>query len=319
MRAQARPTGESSKPAACGGESQTASAAHRVRSASPGPKPVPVPVPSSLPNRTPGSARSRRGSHGHPGQRPGQRAAGGPPHVQRDQFSGAAAHATSAGGAGGDPQQLGVGGREDRLRYAPAAQISSYAASAVSTRVRSGCGCPSGATPPIGCPVCCRTNSGVARRAGDAEVGGQAGGVHPVRAGGEHEQRRAVRVEDERVGDLADLDAERLGRRGGGVHRVGQQPDLAGLAGAVAGVGVRRARSAPPARSGVTASAHLPNPPPVGRAPFAGWDACRRFAGAGPGYTAGRRGAGAGAGPAAASGPGGQPDARWCQGGLAGR
>ena len=62
MRAQARPTAESSKPAAAAGESQTVSAAHRVRSASPGPKPVPVPVPSSLPNRTPGRERNRRGS-----------------------------------------------------------------------------------------------------------------------------------------------------------------------------------------------------------------------------------------------------------------
>ena len=38
-----------------------------------------------------------------------------------------------------------------------------YCASAVSTSVRTGLGWPSGATPPMACPVCARTNSGVAR------------------------------------------------------------------------------------------------------------------------------------------------------------
>jgi hypothetical protein len=43
------------------------------------------------------------------------------------------------------------------------------------------------------------------------------GGVHPVGAGRQHEQRFAVGVEDQRVRDLADLDAKRgRGCRGGG-------------------------------------------------------------------------------------------------------
>ena len=79
-----------------------------------------------------------------------------------------------------------------------------------------------------------RTNSGVARLScGQAERGGELRGVDPVRARGEHQQRGAVRVEDQRVGDLADLDAEGGGRRGGGVHRLGQDPDLDRLTGAV--------------------------------------------------------------------------------------
>ena len=52
-----------------------------------------------------------------------------------------------------------------------------------------------------------------------------------MRAGGEHEQRLAVGVEDQRVGDLADLDAERRGRRDGRVHPLGQHDHLAGRAG----------------------------------------------------------------------------------------
>jgi hypothetical protein len=46
----------------------------------------------------------------------------------------------------------------------PAAQITSYFSSQVSTRVRIGAGCPTGATPPIGWPVHRRTESGSARR-----------------------------------------------------------------------------------------------------------------------------------------------------------
>jgi hypothetical protein len=59
----------------------------------------------------------------------------------------------------------------------------------------------------------------------DAEFAGYLDGVDPVCAGREHEQRRAVGVEDQRVGDLPDLDAQRRGRRGGGGHRLGEHDD----------------------------------------------------------------------------------------------
>ena len=57
-----------------------------------------------------------------------------------------------------------------------------------------------------------------------ADQRGDLARVDPVRAGGQHQQRLTVRVEHQRVGDLADLDPQRgSGRRGGG-HGVGQHP-----------------------------------------------------------------------------------------------
>lgn len=106
----------------------------------------------------------------------------------------------------------------------PAAQTRSNSPSATSTRVRTGAGCPTGGDPADDLP------GGLAhellRRPSDplrADQGRDPVGVHPVRAGGEDEQRGAVGVEDQRVRDLADLDLQRGGRRGGGGHRVGQQ------------------------------------------------------------------------------------------------
>ncbi len=81
-------------------------------------------------------------------------------------------------------------------------------------------------------PVCSRTNSAVARRSrGDTEVGGHLGRVYPVRAAGEDEDRAAAAVENQAVGDGADLATE--GRRGqrGGVHGFGQDDDSPGAAG----------------------------------------------------------------------------------------
>ena len=72
-------------------------------------------------------------------------------------------------------------------------------------------------------PVAARTNSGVARRtAVGADDRGDLAGVDAVRARRHHEQWRAVGVEQQRVGDLPDLDAQRGGRGRGGRHGVGQ-------------------------------------------------------------------------------------------------
>ena len=112
--------------------------------------------------------------------------------------------------------------------WPPAAHTSSYAARSVSTSVRSGSGCPTGATPPIANPVWVRTKSGSARStAGRADQGGHLGGVDPVPAGGHHQQGSAVGAEHQRVGDLGDPDAELLGGLGGGAGRVVEQADPA--------------------------------------------------------------------------------------------
>ena len=79
------------------------------------------------------------------------------------------------------------------------------------------------------CPVCRRTNSGVARSsAGDADARRRPGGVDAVRAGGQDEDRDAAGVEDQAVGDRADLAAERLGGECGGVDRIGQDDHVTG-------------------------------------------------------------------------------------------
>jgi len=49
-----------------------------------------------------------------------------------------------------------------------------------------------------------------------------------VRAAGQDQQRRAVRVEDQAVRDRADLAAELRGGGSGGRRRLGKFPDLAG-------------------------------------------------------------------------------------------
>jgi hypothetical protein len=66
-------------------------------------------------------------------------------------------------------------------------------------------------------------------------VGGDLGGVHPVRAAGEDEHRAAPGVEEQAVRDGADLAAERLGGERRGVHRVGEDDDAAGAAGLLPG------------------------------------------------------------------------------------
>ena len=65
---------------------------------------------------------------------------------------------------------------------------------------------------------------------GGADQGGDLGGVDPVTARGHDEQRGAVGGEDQRVGDLRDLDAELLGGLGGGARRPVEDLHRAGRA-----------------------------------------------------------------------------------------
>ena len=227
-RPHARPTGPSSNRAAAASSSQTCRAAYRVRSASPGPKPVPVPVPSSLPKRIPGVWRSRRRSTAIRLRARGTRAARHPPHVQRDQRRRTRVfHATSVAvpavtrsssaqvvgkTAWGTPPaaqidvvlpQGRVDERAHRFRVAERGDAADGLTGVLADELRGG-------------PAQLR----------HAETGGDLCGVDPVRAGREHQQGLAVRVEDQRVGDLPDGDAERLGRRGRGVHALGQYDHL---------------------------------------------------------------------------------------------
>ena len=162
----------------------------------------------------------------HPHQRRGHGAPGHAPHVQRDELGPGLRMSVSVGGTGadrsrhlgrrpaGDPHQLLVRRGEDRLRHAAGGPDLVVAGergvdqgaqrrrgARPGRRRRSPARCAAGRT---------RGWPGAALR---AEQRGDLGGVHPVGAGGEHQQRLAVRVEDQRVGDRADLDAERLGGR----------------------------------------------------------------------------------------------------------
>ena len=93
--------------------------------------------------------------------------------------------------------------------------------------VGTGAGWPMGETPPITWPVCSRTNSGLARASRPAPiVAAVSRGVDPVRPGGQDQDRCAMVVEDEAVGDRADLAAEGLGGEGGRVDGLGQDDDL---------------------------------------------------------------------------------------------
>ena len=62
----------------------------------------------------------------------------------------------------------------------------------------------------------------------DADRGSHLAGVDAVGAGGEDQYRLPAGVEQQAVGDRADLAAERLGRQRGGVDRVGEDDDAAG-------------------------------------------------------------------------------------------
>ena len=105
----------------------------------------------------------------------------------------------------------------------PAAQTSSNSASARSTSVRMRRRVPDGrdATDGLAGRGAHELGGGAAHAFG-ADDRGDLPGVDPVRAGGHHEQRRAVGVEHQRVGDLPDLDAQRGGRGRGGRHRIRQ-------------------------------------------------------------------------------------------------
>ena len=59
-----------------------------------------------------------------------------------------------------------------------------------------------------------------------ADEGGHPGGVDPVRAAGQHQQRRAVRAEHQAVGDRPDLAAELGGRGRRGRGWLGQFSDF---------------------------------------------------------------------------------------------
>lgn len=138
--------------------------------------------------------------------------------------------------AGGDPQQLVVVGRKDGLRVAPGGPDLVVAGeSHVHERLQRE-GVPDR-----------RDAADRETRSAPDEVGvgavesldrqhvGEVRGVDPMGARGEHQQGTPPVVglavghrEDQRVGDLADLDAELLGGLGGGPRVVGQHPDLAG-------------------------------------------------------------------------------------------
>ena len=109
-----------------------------------------------------------------------------------------------------------------------AAQTTSYRRSQGSRYVGTGAGWSIGDTPPITWPVCSRTNSGGRFERREADGGRDLGGVDAVGARGEDQDRRAVGVEEQAVGDRADLAAERLGGQCRRVHGVGENDDLAG-------------------------------------------------------------------------------------------
>jgi len=108
----------------------------------------------------------------------------------------------------------------------PAAQTTAKRRSEASTKVRIGRAWATGATPPIAKPACSRTNSGVARSIGARLVDA------PV-AGGDDQHRATTGdgAKDQRLGDLTDRDAERIGRLLGGARRHRQFDDLHGHAG----------------------------------------------------------------------------------------
>jgi hypothetical protein len=66
---------------------------------------------------------------------------------------------------------------------------------------------------------------------GDADVGRDLGGVHPVRAAGENQDRAVAAIEEQAVGDCADLTTEGSRGQRSGVHRLGQDNDSTGAAG----------------------------------------------------------------------------------------
>ena len=171
IRAQARPTGESSKPAAAAGASQhgqrrppgQVGVARAEAGAGPGAEQLGEPhagqcaaagarSPAIRPQRRRGTAR-----RGAPATRAARDVASVAWPRRRSRHLGR--------GAAGDPDQLVVGGGEDRLRH-PAGGPDLVVRRP--GRCRPGCaagrGWPTGATPPIAWPVCSRTNSGVARR-----------------------------------------------------------------------------------------------------------------------------------------------------------
>ena len=147
------------------------------------------------------------------------------------------------GGAVGEPEQLVVGGREDRAGCPAAAQTCVVAGEldvdegADRLGVADGgdaadglAGVPRGRTPAVARAI-----------AGDAEQGGDLRLVDPVRAAGQHEQRVAGDVEDQAVGDRAHR-RRRAGRRP--QRRCGRSAgSMAHLAGG-AGLRSRRATSA---------------------------------------------------------------------------
>ena len=94
-----------------------------------------------------------------------------------------------------------------------AAHTTSCRRSHGSIQVRIGAGWSMGETPPITCPVCRRTKSGSARLSRvDADALGDRRRVDAVGAGGEDQDGLAVGVEEQAVGDGADLAPQR--RRG---------------------------------------------------------------------------------------------------------
>ncbi len=112
-----------------------------------------------------------------------------------------------------------------------AAHTTSYCWSWESSHVGTGAGWAMGETPPITWPVCSRTNSGLARFSPGTPI---RAAVASVSTRCEPEVRistgEPVGVEEQAVGDRADLAAERLGGQCGGVDRVGQNDDLTGPA-----------------------------------------------------------------------------------------
>ena len=112
-----------------------------------------------------------------------------------------------------------------------AAQTTSYCRSHGSIQVRTGAGWSMGETPPMTWPVCSAYELGVgALEPADADALGGGRGVDAVGARGEDQDRLAAGVEEQAVGDRADLAAERRGGECGGVDAVGQDDHVTGAA-----------------------------------------------------------------------------------------
>ena len=90
-------------------------------------------------------------------------------------------------------------------------------------RCGAGSVCPNGGTPPMLYPVADFTVLASAIRIADPRRRAEDAGVHPVRAGGQHDQRLAVRQEHQALHDRGDLAADRrrrLRRRVGAVDSI---------------------------------------------------------------------------------------------------